>query len=360
MARYRKLLMVSLVGLAAIVMTLYSHQLIDSMPAQNQPLDAVSGSERTDQNQTSSQDVPPGTDHQEVPLSIEYPLITEDSEDITTETESITLSGWVGTEFGEIIAGETVVLYSAYLRARYSTITGLSGEFLFTDLMPSYDYALKVSPQGMFKRYTKFPLKLRSDQEIYNIVLESIPQGILTGRIADPYGRPVIGIELFIKTVEVDSWSTNVITDTNGSFSVSGFPKGRFQLSIRGQQSLTTTGLRFDPDVGEVVNLTIDVGPYHLSGRIFDESGQTFDGAHVFLNWALQENGVRIRSTRQLSADASGVFRFTGLGPGDHELVVSAWRDDTSGQTIKRTVRQTVNVGVDPQELNIFLNTLLD
>jgi hypothetical protein len=360
MARYRKLLIVSLVGLATIVMALYSHQLVDSMPAHNQPLAAVSGPARTDQNQTSSPDVPSGTDRQQVPLSIEGQLITEDSQDITNETENITLSGWVGTEFGANIAGETVVLYSPYLQKHYSMITGLSGEFFFTDLMPSYDWTLKVSPQGMFKRYTKFPLNLKSDQEIYNIVLESIPQGILTGRVADPYGRPVTGIELFIKTVEVDSWSTNVITGTNGSFSVAGFPKGRFQLSIRGQQSLAATGLRFDPNAGQAVNLTIDVGPYHLSGRIYDESGQTFDGAHVFLNWALQENGVRIRSTRQLIADTSGVFRFTGLGPGDHELVVSAWRDNASGHTIKRTIRQTVNVGVDPQELNIFLDTLLD
>jgi hypothetical protein len=360
MARYRKLLIVSLVGLAAIVMALYSHQLVDSMPAQNQPLDTVAGPARSDQDQTSSQDAPPDTDRQQVPLSIEGQLITEDAQAIATETESITLSGWVGTEFGANIAGETVILYSGYLQKHYSMITGTSGEFIFTDLKPSYDYALKVSPQGMFKRYTRFPLNLRSDQEIYNIVLESIPQGRLTGRIADPYGRPVAGIELIINTIEVDSWSTNVITDTNGSFSVVKFPKGRFQLSIRGQQLLTTTGLRFDPDVGQVVNLTIDVGPYHLSGRIYDESGQTFDGAQVFLNWALQENGVRIRSTRQFIADASGVFRFTGLGPGDHELVVSAWRDNASGQTIKRTIRQTVNVGVDPQELNIFLDTLLD
>jgi len=106
--------------------------------------------------------------------------------------------------------------------------------------------------------------------------------------------------------------------------------------------------------------LTIDVGPHHLSGRIYDESGHSIDGAHAFLNWTLQENGIRIRSTRQVSADAGGEFRFTGLGPGDHGLVVSAWRVDALGQTIKQTVRQTVNVGVDPGELIIFINTLKD
>ncbi len=76
------------------------------------------------------------------------------------------------------------------------------------------------------------------------------------------------------------------------------------------------------------------------------------------MNWALQENDVRIRSIRQVSADTGGEFRFTGLGPGDHELVVSAWRDNTVGKIIKRTIRQTVNVSVDPQELIIFINTL--
>jgi len=358
MARYRKLSIVSLVGLAAIAIALYSHQLVDSNPEQNQPVHAVSGSKPADKNQAGSQIISPGKDSQEVLSAIEAPLITEDLQDLTTESESITLSGWVGSEFGVNIAGETVVLYSGHLQVRYSIITGISGEFIFTDLKPSYDYALKVSPQGMFKRYTKFPLKLRSDQEVFNIVLESIPLGTLTGRIADPYGRTVTGIELFIKSLEIDFWTTKAITDTNGSFSVAEFPKGRFQLSIRGQQSLTATGFRFDPTIGEVVNLTIDVGPYHLSGRIYDESGHSIDGAYVFLNWTLQENDIRIRSTRKVSADANGEFVFTELGPGDHELVVSAWRGNTVGQIIKRTIRQTVNVSVDPQELIIFINTL--
>ena len=206
----------------------------------------------------------------------------------------------------------------------------------------------------MFKRYTKSQIRLRTDQEVHNIVLESIPLGLLTGRIVDPYGRPVTNIELLLQAVETNSWTTNVITDANGSFSVAEFPKGRFKVTIKGQQTLTATGLKFGPDTGVPVILTIDLGPYSLGGRIYDESGQTFDGADVFLYWALHENGVRIRSTRKASADASGEFRFTGLGPGDHELVVSAWR----GNTIKQTVRQPVDVGVDSGELIIVFNTL--
>jgi hypothetical protein len=122
----------------------------------------------------------------------------------------------------------------------------------------------------------------------------------------------------------------------------------------KGQQIFTATGLKFDPDTTVPVNLTIDLGPYTLDGRIYDESGQTFDGADVFLNWALHENGVRFRSTRKVSVDAGGGFQFTGLGPGDHELVATAWR----GSTFKQTINQTVNVGVDSGELIIVFNTL--
>jgi hypothetical protein len=72
------------------------------------------------------------------------------------------------------------------------------------------------------------------------------------------------------------------------------------------------------------------------------------------LIWASQENGVRIRSNRQAKADASGEFQFSGLGPGDHELVVSAWRVDTFGETTKQTVKQTVNVGFESGDLDIL------
>ena len=354
MTRYRKLLIVSLIGLAAIVTVLYSHPLVDWYSKQNQSVSTVSTSERGDENQSSSQNNPPGNGNQKVQPKIEDQLITEESQDITTTIENITLSGWVGTESGEFFAGETVVLYSPSQKARYSIVTDISGEFKFVDIKPGWDYVLKVSPQGMFKRYTESHIKLKSDLEVHDIILEPIPRGILIGRIVDLYDRPVSEVELAVTTVEKDSWTTRVITDASGTFRVTEFPVGRFKVAIKGPQTLRAAGLKFDPDTGVPITLTIDLGPYNLLGRIYDESGQTFDGANIFLNWALHENGVRIRSTRNVIANASGEFRFTGLGPGNHELIVTAWRGDTFKQTVKRTV----NVGVDSGELIIVLNTL--
>ena len=355
MARYRKLLIVSPIALAAIVMALYGHQLVDRNPEQNQWVSVEPGSEQAQQTQAGSQIIPLDDGEQEVPLTIEDQSVTEVSQDISPTSQNITISGWVGTELGENIAFETVELFSPSQKTYHSIVTGPSGQFKFTDLKPGWDYVLNVSPQGMFKRYTKSQIKLRFDQEVHNIVLESIPLGILSGRMVDPYDRPVTGINLRIQTEETtDFWYAKATTDANGSFSVAEFPKGRFRLMAKGQQIFTATGLNFDPVIAVPVNMTFDLGPYNLRGRIYDESGQTFDGADVFLNWVLHESGVRIRSTRKASADANGEFRFIGLGPGEHELIVSAWR----GNTFKQTVKQMVNLGVDSGELIIVFNTL--
>jgi hypothetical protein len=354
MASYRKLSIVSSIGLAAIAMALYSLPLVDWHPIQNLPVAAAFEVEQRDEDWTNSQKESVGNGNQEAQLTIDDQEFVEELQNITTTSKNITISGWVGTEFGESIAGETVVLYSPSQKTHYSVVTGTSGEFKLIDIKPGWDYIIKVSPRGMFEIYTKSQIQLRSDQEVHNIILEPVPLGMIIGRIVDPYDRPVADIELFMTTVEKDYWTTNAITDASGTFMVAEFPKGKFQVVIKGKQTLRATGLAFDPDNGVPINLTIDLGPYKLGGGIYDESGQTFDRADVFLNWALHEDGVRIRSTRKVSANASGEFLFTGLGPGIHELVVTAWR----GNSFKQTVRRTVNLGVDSGELIIVLNTL--
>ena len=331
-------------------MAFYGHQLFDWSRQSQWP---DSAQEQEKENQTRIQSSQPGDNDAQISSTIDNQLITVKPLDLSSTNESIEVSGWVGTEFGQSIAGETVVLFSPSQKTYFSIVTDISGEFKFIDIKPGWDYVFKVTPKGMFQSYTQSYIKLKSDEEVHDIILESIPVGILNGRIVDPYDRPVTDIEISITTVEKIYGSTQVVTDANGGFSVSDFPKGRFQLAINGPQNIRASGLKFDPDNAVPFNLTIDLGSYHLEGRIFDESGLAVDGADVFLNWALNENGVRTRSTRKVSANKAGEFRFTGLGPGDHKLIVSAW----IGDTFKQTVKKTVNVGVDSGEIMIFLDT---
>ncbi len=74
MARYRKLLKVSSIGLAAIVMAFYSYQLVDRIPDQNQSVFSEFGPGRADENQADIQNNPPGTGDQE--QKVQYSTIT--------------------------------------------------------------------------------------------------------------------------------------------------------------------------------------------------------------------------------------------------------------------------------------------
>ena len=354
MVRLQTFFLILLAGLVVIMLVFYSHPLVDRYSEQTQLDSEFSGIERLDDIQVDRQNMHLGKDKQEALQTTESQATTELPQEIIATSDHVTLSGWVGTEFGEIVAGETVVLYSPSQKTHYSMVTGVSGEYKITDINPGWDYILKVSPRGPFNNYIKTQVKLSSNQEVRNIILEPILLGTLTGRIVDPYDQPVTDIELFVTTVEKEYLTTNVVTDANGDFSVAEFPKGKFQVAMKGQHTITATGLKFDPGTNVPVILTIDLGPYNLKGGIYDESGRTFDGADVNLIWALIENGVSIRSTRKVSANASGEFRFIGLGPGKHELVVSAWRRDT----FKKTIRKTVNVGVDSGELLVVIDTL--
>ena len=338
-----------------VVLVFNNHSWVGRYSEPNQSVSEVSGSDRLDVNDRGNRNIHLENNSQQKRSIIEGHKKTGKPRDITTASEYATLSGRVGTEFGENAAGETVVLFSPSQKIRYSIITGVSGEYIFTDIEPGWDYVLKIVPRGMYESYTRSQLKLRSDREVHDIVLKSIPLGSLTGRVVDPYDRPVAGIELFLTTVEKEYRTTRAVTDANGDFSVARFPRGKFQLAIKGEQTIKATGLKFDPDTYVPLILTIDRGPYNLEGGIYDESGRIFDGADVYLIWALHKNDFSIRSTRKVSADTSGEFRFTGLGPGKHELSVSAWR----GEVMQKTVKQTINVGVDSGKLIVVIDTLL-
>ncbi len=265
------------------------HHFVELTPNQNQLIDIEPESKRTGLAQSNFQVTTADDRNKQVLAIVDDQFVKPEAPEITDPAASITVSGRVETEFGEIIAGETVIFFSPSLKTHYSMLTGDYGEFTFTDLKPAWDYVLKVSPQGLFKRYTKSHIKLRFVQEIHNIVLESIPLGVLTGGIVDSYNRPVAGIELSMQTVETDFWSADAVTDANGTFSVAAFPKGKFRVITTGQQTVRATGLNFDPDVGDHVSLTIDLGPYNVGGRIFDESGRAFDGASVNMIWGTAE-----------------------------------------------------------------------
>ena len=121
-----------------------------------------------------------------MPTKLEAALPPE-SLPTATRAESVSLSGRVAREYGDLRVDETVVLHLPSQSMHYSTSTGSSGEFTFSDIKPAMDYVLKISPHGMYKRFSHSPLQLLIDQEMPAIVLEAIPVALLVGNIVGPH-----------------------------------------------------------------------------------------------------------------------------------------------------------------------------
>lgn len=353
MLRFRKPLLYFSIVVATV--GFFGHWFIDSNPEQEKCEHGLLDSERTGTNHYLSQTQPAGVVKpgiQPAPDDDDY-VRMEDGEEVYFQNQNLVVWGTIATDLGEVVPGETVAFYSESLNERFATISGSNGEFVITDIKAATDYRVTVSPRGRYKRYKKSPIDLSLNQGVHNIVLDTLPVGVLSGKVVDFFDRPVPNFELSIRTEEKDSWSIDAITDESGAFSVTDFPKGGFQVSSGSMQSFNATGWYFDPDDIDPVTINVDIGRYSLSGYIYDESGKTIDGANVIVVWTAENDGVTSESTRQAITDTSGAFRFFGLGPGDHELIVFAWGEGA----FKRMVRKTVNLGVDSGQVNVVFNT---
>ncbi len=269
------------------------------------------------------------------------------------DASTVDLSGRVVDQSGQGVADQAVLLHSLSRDLHLLSSTDLSGAFRLAGLAPARDYVLQVLPRAGFEDFRRLGIEIGSQSEVMDIELQPVPRGTLSGRIVDPWGRAVGNIELVLEDEDADSWSTTAITDVNGAFTVADFPRERYRLAINWQQTLRVTGLAFDPDRGLPVEITVDTGPFELAGRVRDEAGQSVDGADVFLHWVRRDDGIEARSDRWASTNSRGEFRFSGLGPGNHELEVSSWK----GGTVSHAPRRTINIGVDFGELEFIVAT---
>jgi hypothetical protein len=351
MVTYRKELVICLIALTAIGTVTYSLLTHHQPPTQSlSPVIAIKTKHVAEESDGGVNLA--ATDTETSINSIETTTDQTTAQPVMADVP-VTLSGWVGTEFGDYVIGELVTLHSPGLRLHFSTLTDDKGSYRLTEIKPGRDYILKLTPTGPFKPYYRSPINLRYNEEAHNIVLEAIPHGLLSGTITDPYDSPVASVELLIYTNDTDSWTSRVVSDAAGTFNLYDFPQGRFHIKSRHQQNLLINGLHFDPGSSQPLWLVIDLGPHSVFGRVHDESGRAFDGVELSLYWEQHDNDIKFYSTRIQSADADGRFEFTDIGPGAHVIIISAWR----GKTFKRTVIRQVNVGVDSGELTVVLDT---
>ena len=91
--------------------------------------------------------------------------------------------------------------------------------------------------------------------------------------------------------------------------------------------------------------MVLDWGEAALAGRVPGADGRPVPGAAVALGWAQSTGSAQSCAERRATTDGIGAFGFSQLGPGPHDLKVSA-----AGH---RPQQQTVQAGIDWTEIRL-------
>jgi hypothetical protein len=234
---------------------------------------------------------------------------------------------------------------SSSLKTGYSAVSDAQGDFRIPGVEIGTDYQLWIQPTGRYQDYRRRSLVLDQDDLFFDIVLESLPGGRLTGRIIDAEGNPLPGFQLWLWSERALGRLLPVSSDGSGNFSVEDAPEGPVRFGTRSRPYLQVSGINLPLGDDQPLVLVVDSGSHTLSGRVWDAGERPVPGAQVQLSWWHEEGGARSTSNRKTLTDEGGFFRFTQLGPGSHQLNVTA---SGYGTAVKR---HTVGIDTAPVEV---------
>jgi protocatechuate 3,4-dioxygenase beta subunit len=276
------------------------------------------------------------------------------------------VEGTVRTSAGEPVARATIQLVNSTATltispngdrglAGFTTTTDDSGKFVLENVQPGRNYRLIAMKAGFLDSSLPNQLTLNSGETIRDLVIQMAEQGVITGRVMDVNGNPLVGASVSLQQSRYANGmrllvsSAGQATDDRGMYRFANVSPGRYYIAVSdqtnrrqetnpdfksGQQAnvLTYYPSADNADAARPIDVTgngaqgIDivmrrVATYALRGRVTDEvTGAPLSGAGVAV---VTVNGRTVRANpyaRQTGTD--GAFEFTAMPPATYGLEV--------------------------------------
>ncbi len=243
--------------------------------------------------------------------------------------------------------------YSGMDRSRYRGTTDQTGTYRITNLPPgTYLVAPMVSGFVLDDEFRQKSLVIEEGEVIDDINFSMVRGGVITGKITDADGQPLVEQQVTVQPTEGPSAQTvyyqAVVTDDRGIYRAFGLREGKYKVSVGQADNRLPNGPRlyretFYPSVtdsakaslvdvpegSEATDIDIVMGKpvtaFKVTGKIIDgETGKPVAnmryGVHRITNSGAQ-------STSGATSDANGEFRFEGVTPGKYSVFVAPDKD---------------------------------
>lgn len=277
---------------------------------------------------------------------------------------------------------------------RHKALTEDTGTYRITNVPPGNYSVQTVAPGFVAAGGFAIPfgksmtLLINKDETIGNIDFELVRGGVITGKVTDSDGRPVIEETVSISTVESNpnySFSRQVgtRTDDRGIYRAFGLPPGNYKVAAGANgisPSWERSGFRqtFHPDTTDAsqattINVTegsettnVDITlkavgrTYSVRGRIIDgDTGRPLANVPYGITVYISPNNRSGMSDGSVS-NSNGEFKWENLRPGKYAVFVNApsdsdwWAEETPFEVnnhdvtglVVKTTKATVVSGV--------------
>lgn len=275
---------------------------------------------------------------------------------------SASISGRI-TSGGKGVADITVVAAttspSYEMRGVSKAITDVEGNYLIAGLSPGrftvipVAKAYAISSSGAGRAQPNPTVNVLAGEEITRIDFDLTPGGVITGRITDADGSPIIGERVAVLPIDPQHTARIVTsfdgsggtTDDRGIYRTYGLAPGKYKVSVgqttpqgsnlmkRGSQYMrtfypgvqdeskaTVIEIKGGSEVKDVdIKTTKGARGFSANGRVVDSTGQPMP--NVFVGYALIDDSHKGSGGMAFSpspTDGNGKFNFDGLQAGHY------------------------------------------
>ena len=232
---------------------------------------------------------------------------------------------------------------------RYRDITDVEGNYRISNVAAGNYFVYPLAPGLVEKAQSKRMLTIAAGESISNFDFTLLPGGVITGRITNVDGQPLIEERVDVMPVDGSPQFTPPVviqTDDRGIYRAFGLRPGKYRVSA-GQPTKGLPGFTpkqmysqtFYPSVTEIKKATVievtegsetrdvdivaapAVSTFTVSGRIIDGAGKAVPG--IPLGVQQSEDGSSSAAVGGIATNSNGEFKLQDVIPGKYLLFIA-------------------------------------